>query len=138
MNLDALGVDLTRAEGAVDELSLVVQVWGVNGPASVSLRCEPTHSSPPCLPSFLQTLSKDWKLAREMVERAVRELADPTRGRGGGTLVRAGARIEAATFGYGGAAPGGGAGGAAECDDDIVTAMDAMSEVHQGHLLVQV
>lgn len=51
MNLEQLGSELGRAEGAADELSLLVQA-----------------------------LAKDLRSARELVERAVGELAAPTGG----------------------------------------------------------
>ena len=64
-----------------------------------------------------QTLSKDWQLAREMVERAVRELADPR------------ASQQGSAFGLGNS---GGTG------EDDVAAIQAMAEVHESHLLIQV
>lgn len=71
MNLEQLGSELGRAEGAADELSLLVQA-----------------------------LAKDLRSARELVERAVGELAAPTGGMWGKGVA---ARGSGARVGSGGA-----------------------------------
>lgn len=58
MELDGLGATLTHAEGAVDDLSLIVQA-----------------------------LTKDWRTAREQVEQSVKSLADPNQQSGGESCV---------------------------------------------------